>query len=108
MKKILIAVALIAAMSANAQSYTREGNTFAVTHTATTRNVRANADSTQYTIQDGKNLRAIWIAKSGSCFYIRTSAKSGKEYRQYCPREMSAAICAELGREYKPTTKTTK
>lgn len=105
MKRLFIAVALILGMSgaiSAQQSYTRNGNTFAVTKS--TRDVRAGADSTKFTIQDGQHVRAIWVVRStGSCFYIRVS-KKGNEYRQYCPKEMSAAICAELGREYKPRT----
>lgn len=107
MKKLLVFVAFVlATMSAGAQeSYTRQGNTFTAVITNTGRNVRANADSTAYTWADAKGVkRPIWVSRTGSCFVIRVSKKTGNEYRQYCPREMSAAICKELGREYKPKT----
>lgn len=99
---------VLATMSAGAQSesYTRQGNTFAAVKATRSTDVRANADSTMYTWADGKGVvRQIWIARTGSCFVIRRSAKTGNEYRQYCPREVSAAICRELGREYKPSNR---
>lgn len=53
-----------------------------------------------YTATDGTQY-PIFIADSGSCFIIRTSKKSGKEYKMYLGKEVSAEICKKLGRTYK-------
>lgn len=107
MKKAFMIVAMLVTMSAQAQeSYKVEGNTYTAVITAHGRDARSNADSTAYTWTDTKGeKRPIWVARSGSCFVIRVSAKNGNEYRQYLPREASADICKRLGREYKPTTR---
>lgn len=106
-KTIIIALALFASLCTSAQTtYTRNGNTFAAVQTHRRQDVRANADSTKYTFEcSDKKVRNIWIARTGSCFVIRRSKTKGTEYRQYCPREVSAAICKEIGREYKPSNK---
>ena len=43
----------------------------------------------------------IIMGKTGSCYIIRTSKKTGKEYRQYLGEEISRDICTKMGREYK-------
>lgn len=106
MKKLVIMAAMLAAtMCATAQSITREGNVFTTSGRATM-DVRANADSTALRWRDSNGVeRAIWIARTGSCFVIKRSQRTGNEYRQYCPRVMSESICKEMGREYKPSAK---
>ena len=101
MKKVLaiIALALTLSITASAQkSVTRQGNTFSLVSTKKA----AQEEKTQYTWQDSKgNTYPIYISASGSCYVKRISKKSGKEYKQYLGKEVSAQICKELGREYK-------
>lgn len=88
--------------TADAQTtYKQEGNTFSsvkVTKSTVT------PEKTQFTWKDSKDKEyPIYISSTGSCFVIKTSSKTGKEYRQYLGPEISEAICKQLGRKY--TTK---
>lgn len=91
-------------MTADAQTYKQEGNIFSsvkITKTVT-------SDKTPYTWKDSKGKEyPIYISSTGSCFIIKTSSKTGKEYRQYLGPEISEEICKQLGRKYTAKTKTT-
>ena len=108
MKKIIIIAALLfAGLTASAQSvqksYVREGKTFT---SVSTRSIsKAEPKSTGYTWKDSKGkVYDIYMSPTtGSCYVIRISQKTGKEYRQYLGKEISAEICKEMGVEYKPT-----
>ena len=41
------------------------------------------------------------MSASGSCYVIKTSKKTGKEYKQYLKPDVSQDICNKLGKEYK-------
>lgn len=102
MKRLFILAALLLAATTYtaAQSYTREGNTF--TQVSPTRTA-ADPVKTAYTWKDKEgNVYPIYQSPSGSCFIIRTSKKSGKEYRQYLGKEISAQIAKETGVTYNP------
>ena len=76
----------------------RNGNTFI----ASTKSNKSTIQQTQYTWKDSKGIEyPIYISASGSCYVIKTSKKSGKEYKCYLPKEVCIEICNELGREYK-------
>lgn len=98
MKKLLIMLVLLCVgLTSNAQNYTREGNTFVSTKT-----VKAEPVKTKFTWKDSKgNEYPVYISSTGSCFIIRISKKTGKEYRSYLGPEVSAQICKELSIEYK-------
>lgn len=71
----------------------REGNTFMTEQVSTTN----NDTQTKYTWQDKKgNSYPIFITKSGAVYVIRTSQKTGKEYKQYLPKEIKEEIQKEL------------
>ena len=105
MKKFFIAAVMLLALSVNnsstyAQSVERSGKTF--TQVATSKK-SSEPTKTEYTWKDSKGVEyPIYIGKSGACFVIKVSKKTGKEYRQYLPKEVSAQIAKELGIEYKP------
>lgn len=100
----MVAMLLATGATMAQTSYKVEGNTYTAVFNKNGRDARSSADSTAYTYADSKGeKRPIWIARTGSCFVIRISSKTGNEYRQYLPREVSADICRRLGREYKPT-----
>ena len=89
---ITLLVALIVSVASYAD-VVREGNTFKVEKTAS-----VNKDQrTPYTWQDkeGKTY-PIFITKNGACYIIRISKKTGKEYKQYLPKEIKEQINKEL------------
>lgn len=46
----------------------------------------------------------IMISSTGSCFIVRTSKKTGKQYKQYLGVEVSTKISKEMGIKYTPKT----
>ena len=105
MKKIIFIFAMIVCgiMTSNAQSYKIEGNTITSTKTA---RVKSEPIKTSFTYKDSKgNEYPIFMSSTGSCFVLKVSAKTGKEYRNYLGPEMSADICQRLGVEYKAKRK---
>lgn len=96
MHKVFITIA-IALMAFTASAQTREGKTF-IQEQKVTEN-----KETGYTYKDNSgNIYNIYISKTGSCYILKTSKKTGKEYRKYLGKEISSQICAELGIQYSP------
>lgn len=90
---------LAVACVANTQSYERQGNTFV---SKSTRNSKAEPVKTKFSWKDSKGKDyPVYISAKGSCYIIKTSSKTGKEYKNYLGPEISSQICKELGREYK-------
>ena len=84
--------------SISAQSYTHSGNIFTITSTKKT---KSEPTKTKFIVEkDGKSY-PVYMGSTGSCFILRTSAKTGKEYRSYLGAEISSQICKKLGVEYK-------
>lgn len=103
MKKLFIAAIMLLALSVNnsstyAQSVKREGTTFVVSSSRS----KSEPTKTKFTWKAGDVEYPIYISASGSCYIIKTSKKTGKEYKQYLPKEVCAEIAKELGIEYKP------
>ena len=103
MKKLFIAAIMLLAFSVNnsstyAQNVKREGTTFVVSSSRKS----AEPTKTKFTWKVGDVEYPIYISSTGSCYIIKTSKKSGKEYKQYLPKEVCAEICKELNVEYKP------
>jgi len=84
----------------NAQSVTRQGNTFTQVNNRTH---RADTLVTQFKYKDaqGKEYPIIINRATGSCYIWRVS-RNGKLYKSYMRQEVSEAICQELNIEYKP------
>jgi hypothetical protein len=88
-------------LAANAQTYTRSGNTF-----ISSTGERDKAVKTKFTWKDSKGKEyPVYISNNGSCFVIKVSAKTVKEYRNYLGPEISQQICKELSIEYKSKRK---
>lgn len=109
MKKILFVlilfISVINVYSQTTNNVVREGNTFSKNITKS----NSTPEKTIYSWKDSKgNSYPIYISDSGSCFVIRISSKTGKEYRQYMTSEVSETICKELNRTYKPKTNSDK
>ena len=102
----IIVIAILAAIGlfcivnkSNAQSFEQQGNTFICKKKAI---VKSEPEKTEFKWQDSKgNTYPVYISSTGSCFVIKTSAKTGKEYRNYLGPELSKIVCDKLGRTYK-------
>lgn len=103
MKKLFILFVMMLAFTnvINAQSFEREGNTF-VSKSSKGSKAKAEPTKTKFTWKDSKgNEYPVYMSSTGSCFVIKTSAKTGKEYRNYLGPEVSEQMCKELDIEYK-------
>lgn len=103
MKKLFILFVMMFAFTTvvNAQSYERQGNTF-VSKSSKGSRAKAEPTKTKFTWRDSKGTEyPVYMSSTGSCFVIKTSAKTGKEYRNYLGPEVSEQMCKELGVEYK-------
>ena len=100
MKKIiLILVCFMLGMQCYSQEYRRNGKEFSQVKQET---VKQTDSPSGYTWKDSKgNVYDIYISKKGSCYIIKTSRKTGKQYRQYLPKEVSSQIARELGMDTK-------
>lgn len=90
---------LAIACVANAQSYERQGNTFVSKsiHVSKTEPIK-----TKFTWKDSKGKDyPVYVSAKGSCYIIKTSSKTGKEYKNYLGSEISSQICKELNIKYK-------
>ena len=100
---VLLLIIISCSMIANAddnKSYKCEGNTYI----SSTGRVKASTElvPTGFNWTDSKGVNyPIYISTSGSCFIIKTSAKTNKEYRCYLKPDVSQDICKKLGKEYK-------
>ena len=91
-------ITLLIALSMSITSYAdivRDGDTFKVEKT-----VSVNQDTqTKYTWEDRENNKyPIYITKKGACYIIRTSKKTGKEYKQYLPKNVQEQIKEEYNK----------
>ena len=82
---IIFMLLLYITTPANAQSVTRKGNTFIQSPSKS----KIKKDSVTltgyfYISADGTKY-PIYMSSSGKCFILRTSSKTGKQYRQYLP-----------------------
>lgn len=104
MKKfIIILLAMALGVTANAQTpevtFKKEGNTYS---SAKTRSASVERE-TGFTWKDSKGVEySIYMGSTGSCYIKKISSKTGKEYKQYLGKEISADICKQLGVEYTP------
>ena len=96
MKKIIIILACIAlGIQGYAQEYKRNDKEFS---TVKQEKSKPADILTGYTWKDSKgNVYDIYISKKGSCYIIKTSKKTGKQYRQYLPKEVSNTIAEKIG-----------
>lgn len=80
--------------------FTVKGNTY------TSSTGRVNNSSTPITTGctwvDSKGISyPIFMSVNGSCYIIKVSKKTGKEYKNYLGAEISQDICKKLGKEYR-------
>lgn len=92
MKKFILCLLLtLFCVTTNAE-VKREGDTFKVERTS-----KASDTQTKYTWEDKEgNKYPIYITKKGACYILRTSKKTGKEYKYYLPKDIQETIKKEL------------
>lgn len=94
MKKIILCILLALFCITISAEVKREGNTFRVEQTT-----KENDTKTQYTwVDKDGNVYPVFITKKGACYIFRTSKKTGKEYKQYLPKDIQETIKQELNR----------
>lgn len=89
MKKFIITIfAVLLGITASTQ-VVKEGNTFKQNKEKT----EVVEQKTSYQYEDSKgNKYPIYKSKRGSFYVVKTSKKTGKEYRYYLPKEMQEEI----------------
>ena len=102
MKKFILFIIMMLSISltTNAQNYVRSGNTFTAKSCTKTKSSTKSV-KTKFTWKDSKGKTyAIQVSSSGATFVIKTSSKTGKEYKNYLGPEISKEVCRELGIKY--------
>lgn len=91
MKYILSVLLLVCAFSCNihAQDYKQEGTTFIQT---TSKSNSSKATKTGYTWEKDGVKYPIYLSAKGKAYIIRTSKKTGKEYKQYLPDTVAETV----------------
>lgn len=106
MKRIVLTIVLmlasVTAAFAQKASFTTDGNTYRSV-ASVTKNVPQKDSATSitpYTYEVKGVNYPIHIGHTGSCYIVRVSKKSGKQYRQYLGEEISRDICHKMNRQY--------
>ena len=102
MRKLLIMLVLLCVgLTSNAQSYTREGNTF-ISSTGE-RNRTDNTITTDFKVKEsnGKEYVVYCSKSTGACF-IKKISRNGKGYKKYLGEDVSRQVCSAINVEYKP------
>jgi Tfp pilus assembly protein PilX len=87
----IVAMMMFFATASAFAEVTRTGNTFSVEQTTT------QDKATNYTWKDSKGkVYTVYVSSKGSCYVKKISAKTGKEYKYYLPKEVQATIKKEL------------
>lgn len=88
-------ITLLIALSMSVIGYAdivRNGDTFKVETTSVNKDAK-----TKYTWEDKEgNKYPIFITKKGTCYVLRVSKKTGKEYKYYLPKNIQETIKKEL------------
>lgn len=94
-----IVAILLGIYTANAQSFTRNGNTFTQ---ISAKSNKKEATQTKFTWKDNKGkVYPIFITQNGRCFVNKVSAKTNKEYKYYLKEDLAREICKALNITYK-------
>lgn len=92
MKYIISLLIMLTLSMSSFAEVKREGNTFKVEQTS-----KASDTRTKYTWEDKEgNKYPIFVTKKGACYVVRVSKKTGKEYKQYLPKDIQETIKKEL------------
>ena len=95
---IIFSVNQVSAQEVKSPDYIVEGNVYSNPN----HHISSTGEVTEFTWQDSKGISyPIYITSNGSCYVIRISQKTGKEYKQYLKKEISQDICRRMNRQYK-------
>lgn len=103
MKKVFVAVMILAAMafSAKGQSVVRDGKNFKQEKKATHKRT-ADTLVTPYTFEDGKGAKhQIIINKSSGRCWIWKQSRNGNMYKQYMKEDVARTVAKEMNINYK-------
>lgn len=90
MRYLLSVFLLICTFSCiQAQDYTQRGTTFIQT---SSKNSSSKATKTEYTWEKNDVKYPIYISSKGKAYIVKTSKKTGKEYKQYLPDTVAETI----------------
>lgn len=92
MKKIIIAIAMLLTMGVQAQSqqkYQINGNNIVAVSQA---KQKKEAQKTSYTYTIKGKTYEVYKGAKGSYYIIRTSTKTGKDYRYYLPKDIQTML----------------
>ena len=103
---ILLSVLSLIGIKLYAQSYKKEGNNFVQQNKTYS---RQQPKETPFTFTDSKGKQyIIYITSNGSCFILKTSRNTGKDYRYYLDADICREISKAMDIEYKPKVKVNK
>jgi hypothetical protein len=94
MKKIILTIAMLLTIGAQAQTqkYQINGNNIvAVSQTK----VKKEAQKTSYTYTIKGKTYEVYQGAKGSYYIIRTSAKTGKQYKYYLPKDVQQMLSSK-------------
>lgn len=92
MKRIIL-ISIFAAFAAFSQSQTYKVNGNTITAEKVRETGEKHPKSTGMYFEDSKGIKyPIFEGAKGAFFIVRKSAKTGKEYRQYLPKEAAQLI----------------
>lgn len=104
MKTLLFLLLLSFTITAKAQTYVREGNTIYLS-TGERNNNNTNIKTNVKVNKKGKEYEVYCSQKTGACYILVKSSKTGKEYKSYLPANLSKEIAKENNIEYKSKRK---
>jgi len=97
MKRFLVFIigVLVASVSLSAQSFVRNDKVYSSVKAET----KSKDVNTGFTWKDSKGeTYEIYITSNNACYIWRISKKTGKKYKMYLPKDVSADIAYQLGR----------
>lgn len=95
MKHFILFISVLFTLNLSAQDYKFSNNTY---YKESLQKIDDKATGYFYSVKDVKY--PIYISSRGSCYIIRISQKTNKEYKQYLGKEISQDICNKLNITY--------
>lgn len=92
MKKIILAIAMLLTMGVQAQSqqkYQTNGNNIVAVSQA---KQKKEAQKTSYTYTIKGKTYEVYQGAKGSYYIVRTSTKTGKDYKYYLPKDVQKML----------------
>lgn len=91
MKKIILAIAMLLTIGAQAQNQKHQINGNNIVAVSQTKQ-KKEAQKTSYTYTIKGKTYEVYKGAKGSYYIIRTSTKTGKEYKYYLPKDVQQML----------------